>query len=115
VTRHLHGGAIGDNGEKEACRAEDGSVEAVGKTITADSTRPPKDLSTKSAPVIVRSPVSKKVSPKGPASGMRMLTYFIHRAGKGLYSSRRKELERAKRLLHARIEQAKARREKKAA
>jgi len=25
----LHGGAIGDNGEKEACRAEDGSVEAV--------------------------------------------------------------------------------------
>jgi hypothetical protein len=24
------------------------------------------------------------VSPKGPTSGLRMLTYFINRAGKGL-------------------------------
>jgi tRNA(adenine34) deaminase len=46
---------------------------------------------------------SKKVSPKGPASGMRMLTYFINRAGRGLSESRRNELEKAKVLLSKRI------------
>jgi tRNA(adenine34) deaminase len=34
---------------------------------------------------------------------MRMLTFFINRAGKGLSAARRRELERAKRLLSARI------------
>ncbi|MGC2637978.1 MAG: DUF3175 domain-containing protein [Acidobacteriaceae bacterium] len=74
------------------------------RTVTTDSTHPPKDLFTKRASVIARSLASKKVSPKGPGSGMRMLTYFINRAGKGLSASRRKELERAKELLHERIE-----------
>jgi Protein of unknown function (DUF3175) len=83
------------------------------RTVTSDSTHPPKDLFTKSAPVIARSLASKKVSPKGPASGMRMLTYFINRAGKGLSVTRRRELERAKKLLHERIE--KNREKKKAA
>ncbi|HEX4037090.1 MAG TPA: DUF3175 domain-containing protein [Acidobacteriaceae bacterium] len=82
------------------------------RTVTTNSTHPPKDLFTKSAPVIARSLASKKVSPKGPASGMRMLTYFINRAGKGLSATRRRELERAKKLLHQRIEKVK---EKKAA
>ncbi|HEY1501779.1 MAG TPA: DUF3175 domain-containing protein [Acidobacteriaceae bacterium] len=77
------------------------------KTVTTDSTHPPRDLFTKSAAAIARSLASKKVSPKGPASGMRMLTYFINRAGKGLSATRRKELERAKKLLHERIEKEK--------
>jgi hypothetical protein len=77
------------------------------KTVTTDSTHPPKDLFTKSAPVIARSLASKKVSPKGPASGMRMLTYFINRAGKGLSATRKRELERAKKLLHERLEKGK--------
>jgi hypothetical protein len=85
------------------------------RTVTTDSTHPPKDLFTKSAPVIARSLASKKVSPKGPASGMRMLTYFINRGGKGLSATRRKELERAKKLLHERIEKEKQRENKKAA
>jgi tRNA(adenine34) deaminase len=46
---------------------------------------------------------------------MRMLTYFINRAGKGLSTSRRQELERAKKLLHARIEKDKQRDKKPAA
>jgi Protein of unknown function (DUF3175) len=79
------------------------------KTVTTDSTHPPKDLFTKSAPEIARSLASKKVSPKGPGSGMRMLTYFINRAGRGLSAARRRELERAKRLLHERIEREKSR------
>ena len=37
---------------------------------------------------------------------MRMLTYFINRAGKGLSKSRRAELERAKKLLSARVKAA---------
>ena len=77
------------------------------RKVTTDSTHPPKDLFTKSAPVIARSLASKKVSPKGPASGMRMLTYFINRAGKGLSATRRRELERAKKLLHERVEREK--------
>lgn len=85
------------------------------KNVTTDSTHPPKDLFTKSAPVIARSLASKKVSPKGPGSGMRMLTYFINRAGKGLSASRRRELERAKKLLHERIEKQKQHAKKKAA
>jgi Protein of unknown function (DUF3175) len=53
------------------------------KNVTTDSTHPPEGLFTKSPEEIARSLASKKVSPKGPASGMRMLTYFVNRAGKG--------------------------------
>jgi tRNA(adenine34) deaminase len=67
------------------------------------STFPPKGLFTKDADTIARSLASKKVSPKGPGSGMRMLVYFINRAGKGLNASRRRELEKAKKLLSLRI------------
>ena len=38
---------------------------------------------------------------------MRMLTYFINRAGRGLTASRRAELEKAKVLLSERMRQAK--------
>jgi len=65
------------------------------------STFPPKGLFTKSASTIARSLASKRVSPKGPGSGMRMLTFFINRAGRGLSTARKKELEKAKRLLRA--------------
>jgi tRNA(adenine34) deaminase len=60
-------------------------------------------LFTKGASTIARSLASKKVSPKGPASGLRMLTYFINRAGKGLGKDRRGELEKAKKILSDRV------------
>lgn len=85
------------------------------RTVTSDSTHPQEGLFTKSAPEIARALASKKVSPKGPGSGMRMLTYFINRGGKGLSATRRRELERAKKLLHARIEAAKSGHGRKAA
>lgn len=44
-------------------------------SVKADSTHPPSGLFTKSAATIVRTLASKKVSPKGPGSGLRMLTY----------------------------------------
>ena len=76
--------------------------------VKTESTFPPKGLFTKDAATIARSLASKRVSPKGPGSGMRMLTYFINRAGQNLPASRRRELERAKKLLSARIRQQKA-------
>src|SRR5215469_15371567 len=71
--------------------------------VTTDSTHPPAGLFNKSASTIARTLASKKVSPKGPGSGMRMLIYFINRAGRNLSPTRRRELERAKRLLSERI------------
>jgi hypothetical protein len=71
------------------------------------STHPPEGLFTKSASTIARSLASKKVSPKGPVSGLRMLTYFINRAGKGLSEDRRAVLERAKALLSNRVRREK--------
>ena len=77
------------------------------KDVKTDSTHPPKDLFTRSPEEIARSLASKKVSPKGPGSGMRMLTYFINRAGKGLTATRRARLERAKTLLSEKIAEQK--------
>ena len=70
------------------------------------STFPPAGLFTRDAETIARSLASRRVSPKGIGSGIRMLQYFINRAGKGLPASRRRELERAKRLMQERRERA---------
>jgi tRNA(adenine34) deaminase len=75
--------------------------------VKTDSTHPPEGLFTKSAATIARTLASKKVSPKGPSSGMRMLNYFINRAGRGLEPARRAELEKAKVLLSKKIAQKK--------
>lgn len=75
--------------------------------VNTESTFPPEGLFKKNAATIARTLASRKVSPKGPGSGMRMLTYFINRAGKGLTATRRKELEKAKELLHQRVEREK--------
>jgi tRNA(adenine34) deaminase len=82
--------------------------------VTTDSTHPPKGLFTKRASTIARTLASRRVSPKGLASGMRMLTYFINRAGRGLSAARRSELQKAKALLSRRIDRAR-KSEKKAA
>src|SRR3981189_3078142 len=79
-------------------------------TVTTDSTHPPEGLFARRASTIARTLASKKVSPKGPASGLRMLTYFINRAGKGLNAARRAELEKAKTLLSNRVRREKERR-----
>ena len=73
------------------------------KTVKTDSTHPQAGLFTKDPETIARKLASKDVSPKGPGSGMRMLTYFINRAGKGLSATRRGKLEKAKELLSERV------------
>ena len=72
--------------------------------VNTESTYPQEGLFKKDAATIARSLASKKVSPKGPGSGMRMLTFYVNRAGKNLPKSRLRVLERAKELLHERIE-----------
>ncbi len=67
--------------------------------VTTVSTYPEKDLFNQDAKTVATHLASKKVSPKGPASGMRMLNFYINRAGKNLPAERHKELERAKELL----------------
>jgi Protein of unknown function (DUF3175) len=79
--------------------------------VTTDSTHPPAGLFTKDAATIAKSLASSEVSPRGPASGMRMLTYFINRGGKNLTATRRRELEKAKKLLSQHIERANAQRQ----
>src|SRR5437764_5602209 len=79
------------------------------RTVTTDSTHPPEGLFNKDAATVARTLASKKVSPKGLGSGMRMLTYFINRAGRNLPATRRHELERAKKLLSQRIQKEKSR------
>lgn len=75
--------------------------------VDTESTYPQEGLFKKDAATIARSLASKKVSPKGPSSGMRMLTFYVNRAGKNLPQSRVKVLDRAKELLHERIEKSK--------
>jgi tRNA(adenine34) deaminase len=79
-------------------------------SVKTTSTSPPAGLFTKDAATIARVLAAKRVSPKGPASGMRMLTFFINRAGRSLSATRRAELERAKRLLSERVRRDRERR-----
>ncbi|MGH7300665.1 MAG: DUF3175 domain-containing protein [Candidatus Rokuibacteriota bacterium] len=67
--------------------------------VTTVSTYPPKGLFNKDARTIARSLASKRVSPKGISAGIRMLLFYINRAGRQLSRRRREELEKAKRLL----------------
>jgi Protein of unknown function (DUF3175) len=71
------------------------------------STFPPKDLFTKDAATIARAMASKKISPKGIGSGIRMIQYFINRGGKNLSAARKSELEKAKHILREKLDQPK--------
>jgi tRNA(adenine34) deaminase len=71
------------------------------KKVKTVSTSPPPSLFTKDAATIARVMASKKVSPRGIGSGIRMIQFFINRAGKNLPVRRQHELEKAKRILKA--------------
>ena len=80
--------------------------------VHTDSTHPQQGLFNQDAKTIARELGSKRVSPKGPSSGMRMLTFYINRAGKNLPATRLKVLEEAKVLLHQKIVAGKDRQKK---
>jgi len=70
------------------------------------STFPPEGIFTKDPETIARVMATKKVSPKGIGSGIRMVQYFINRGGKNLSVADRKRLEKAKELLQERARKA---------
>jgi tRNA(adenine34) deaminase len=72
------------------------------RNVKTTSTFPPEGLFTKDARTIAGALASKKVSPKGIGSGIRMIQFFINRAGKNLPPGRKRELEKAKKILQAR-------------
>jgi Protein of unknown function (DUF3175) len=76
--------------------------------VDTDSTHPDQGLFNKNASAIAKALASRKVSPKGPASGMRMLNFYINRAGRNLSSERHAELEKAKGMLSKIIEDQKS-------
>ena len=84
-------------------------------TVSTDSTHPDKGLFNRSPAVIAKALASKKVSPKGPASWMRMLNFYINRAGKNLPESRHAALEKAKTILSGIIADQKKQTPKKTA
>jgi hypothetical protein len=65
------------------------------------STYPPAGLYTRDAQTIARVMATKKVSPKGIGSAIRMVQFFLNRAGKTLSVNRRREVEKAKEILQA--------------
>jgi tRNA(adenine34) deaminase len=58
------------------------------REVKTVSTFPPRGLFTRDAETIARVMADRKVSPRGIASGIRMIRFFINRAGK---SCRRSE------------------------
>jgi tRNA(adenine34) deaminase len=75
--------------------------------VTSDSTHPHEGLFKEDAQTIADELFSEKVSPKGPASGMQMLNFYINRAGKNLSAERHKVLEHAKEILSKKIADSK--------
>jgi hypothetical protein len=69
------------------------------------STYPPEGLFTQDAETIAEVMSREEVSPKGVGSGIRMIQFFINRAGKSLPPRRKRELEKAKRILQERKRQ----------
>lgn len=72
------------------------------RNVTTVSTFPPRGTFTKSGPKIASIMARKKVSPRGLASAIRMIQFFINRAGRKLAPKRKVQLELAKHILQER-------------
>jgi tRNA(adenine34) deaminase len=86
-----------------------GSDRKWSSKVKTVSTYPPKDLYSKDAETIARMMATKKVSPKGLGSAIRMVQFYINRAGKNLSATRKRELEKAKCILQEKADRRKQR------
>jgi tRNA(adenine34) deaminase len=77
------------------------------QNVTTVSTFPPPGTFTKTGEEIARVMALKSVSPGGIASGLRMVVYFKNRAGRKLSPERRRELDKAIRILQSKLAQGK--------
>jgi len=81
-----------------------GSTKKTGwlRRVKTISTSPPAGLFARDAETIARTMASKRVSPKGLGSAILRIQFQINRSGRNLSAARRRELERAKRILQER-------------
>lgn len=91
--------AIGERTRRRRGERAGGVSRRWVRGVATVSTDPPRGLFTKDAAHIARTLASRRVSPKGVGSGLRMLLFFINRAGRGLTPGRSAELQKAKRLM----------------
>jgi hypothetical protein len=78
------------------------------RNVKTESTFPPAGTFTKPAKDVARIMASRKVSPGGIGSAIKMVQMFINRSGKKLSAARKRELEKAKRFLQRRRSSASA-------
>jgi hypothetical protein len=69
------------------------------RKVNTESTFPPKGVFKKDTTTIARVMATRKTSPKGIGSAIRMIQYFINRGGKNLSLSRKRVLQQAERIL----------------
>jgi len=74
--------------------------------VTTDSVKVPEGTFTKSASEIANILDDRKVS-KNTRSAIRMIQFYINRAGTNLTNERKDTLESAKKILHERLEKSK--------
>jgi hypothetical protein len=73
-------------------------------SMNMDSANPHPGLFTQPPEALAESLASKEISPQGTAAGMRLLEFYITHAAKRLSPSRLRRLEKARKLLAARME-----------
>jgi tRNA(adenine34) deaminase len=99
---------MGRRGSSGIDEAQTGQRRASGAlrwsaAVGTASTFPPAGLFAEDAATIVETMARPEVSPGGLGAAIRMVSFFINRAGRALPQARRVELERAKRALRARL------------
>ena len=72
--------------------------------MNMDTASPHVGLFTMPPEALADSLASKEVSPQGTAAGMRLLTFYISHSAKRLSPSRLRSLEKARKLLAARMD-----------
>jgi hypothetical protein len=92
----------GNRGGSETMAAKRTKSNRWVSKVKTVSTYPPEGTFTKDAETIARIMARKDVSPMGIGSAVRIVQYFINRAGKGLEPERKRELEKAKQILRSR-------------
>jgi len=71
--------------------------------VKTDSTFPPAGTFTKPGDEVARIMATRKVSPGGLGSAIKMVQIFINRSGINLSAARKRELEKAKRILQHKL------------
>jgi hypothetical protein len=92
----------------KAAQADKDSAKRWSGNVKTVFTFPPPGLYNKDAATIARVMATKKVSPNGIGSAIRMVQFYINRAGKNLSVARKQELEKAKMILQRRAERQRA-------